>query len=894
VTARTLASVVIAVLVLAAGASATGPTAAPAGPATFVEAIVTLKDQADVRGTTGTRSAKLRTVVKKLRAKAESSQRRLRTMLRVWEAQGRAFEVTPYWVFNGFSLSARQEVLEELARQPEVLSVTPNGTLDAPVLPSSVAPPETNIALVNAPALWNVGVRGQGIVVANMDTGVDVTHPDLAAQWRGGTNSWFDPYGQHPTTPTDVSGHGTWTMGVMVGRDSGGSSVGMAPAASWIAVKIFNDGGTATEARIHEGFQWLLDPDRDPETADAPNVVNNSWSYRSFGCTLTFQLDLANLRAAGILPVFAAGNSGPFGSSSTSPANNPDAFAVGATNDSDAVYTYSSRGPSGCGEPTTTFPELVAPGVGIRTTDLFGGFTSPSGTSLAAPHAAGALALLLSAFPNLTVAQQEAALKNSARDLGAAGPDSTFGWGRLDVLAAYGALGPARDFTLSATPASASTSQGGSVEYSVSVTPLNGFTGDVGLSVTGLPAGASASFAPATVAGGSGASQLTVATGASTPAGSYPLTLAGASGSLARTVEVTLVVTAPDFTVTASPASASTSQGGTVAYTVSVAPLEGFAGEVGLAVAGLPAGASATFDPATVVGASGSSTLTVTTAASTPAGAYTLTVSGSSGSLLHAADVTLLVAAPDFTLTATPASRSTVQGGSVAYGVSVAPLEGFDGDVALGVSGLPAGASASFVPVSITGAGSSQLTVATAASTPAGSYQLTVTGTSGLLSHSAAVTLVVSPASTTVSPKSTTIATGTLRGGNAASLAADDLLFFEVNASGILTKVTAWYASFTVPNSASSIRVTYKGRNSATCTQALAAWNWNAGAWTQLDSRSVGTTQVLIANLLLPGSPGAFVSGTTGNGELRVRVRCTRAGLTLFASGNLMQVAYAG
>ena len=119
---------------------------------------------------------------------------------------------------------------------------------------------------------------------------------------------------------------GPW--GVMVGRDAGGSSVGVAPDAKWIAVKIFNDQGRATSTAIDQGFQWLLDPDGDRATADAPDVVNDSWTMSASGCLLDFQPDLASLRAVGILPVFAAGNYGPLSGSSASPANNPEAFAI--------------------------------------------------------------------------------------------------------------------------------------------------------------------------------------------------------------------------------------------------------------------------------------------------------------------------------------------------------------------------------------------------------------------------------------------------------------------------------------------------------------------------------------------------------------------------------------
>ena len=168
-----------------------------------------------------------------------------------------------------------------------------------------------------------------------MDTGVDTTSPDVAAAWRGGSNSWYDPSGEH-ATPVDVNGHGTWTMGVMVGGATGGTSVGVAPGSKWIAAKIFNDHNQATTAGIHQSFQWLLDPDANPATHDAPNVVNDSWTMAAFGaCDLEFQLDLQSLRAAGIVPVFAAGNSGPLGGTDFSPSNYPEAFAVGNTNATD-------------------------------------------------------------------------------------------------------------------------------------------------------------------------------------------------------------------------------------------------------------------------------------------------------------------------------------------------------------------------------------------------------------------------------------------------------------------------------------------------------------------------------------------------------------------------------
>jgi subtilisin family serine protease len=224
-------------------------------------------------------------------------------------------------------------------------------------------------------------------------------------------------------------------MGIMVGGNTGGTRTGMAPGAQWIAAKVFNDAGTSSSSAIHASLEWVLDPDGNPGTDDAPDVVNNSWTLAIPGCYSDFQADLQALRAAEITPVFSAGNAGPGANSSRSPANLPEALSVGAVDEADQIAWFSSRGPSACAGDLQ-FPDLVAPGVAIKTADLFGLFQSAEGTSFSAPHVAGALALLLSAHPELTVTHQEAALFGSVVDLGSAGPDSTYGRGRLDVEAA--------------------------------------------------------------------------------------------------------------------------------------------------------------------------------------------------------------------------------------------------------------------------------------------------------------------------------------------------------------------------------------------------------------------------------------------------------------------------
>ena len=408
-----------------------------------ISAIVVLRGQLDparIRPNVGERAAAA--LVRSLRDHADRAQGGLRAVVRQGLARGDVLVATPLWVVNGLSVTAHPRFIEQLANRPEIASILPDNTIQAPLATAagSGVPTEPNIDLIGAPSLWSLGFRGAGVTIASMDTGVDSTHPDLAAQWRGDAGSWFDPYGQH-AGPADLNGHGTQTMGVMVGRSADGSAIGVAPDATWIAAKIFNDSGTATTTAIHLAFQWALDPDGNPATADTPSVVNNSWTFGSIGCNTDFEPDLAALMAAGITPVFAAGNFGPSGSTSASPANNPDAFAVGAVDNIDASYASSSRGPTSCGRQSpATYPALTAPGVTVRTADRGAMYTTATGTSIAAPHVTGALALLRGAVPAATPAEIRAALLATARDLGTEGADNTYGAGRLGVAVAYARL----------------------------------------------------------------------------------------------------------------------------------------------------------------------------------------------------------------------------------------------------------------------------------------------------------------------------------------------------------------------------------------------------------------------------------------------------------------------
>ena len=406
------------------------------GDVTFIVQFSNQIDPASFPGKGKGKGVELASMLWALRNQADSSQA---TAVELLKGKG-AKRLIQLWSINALAATASPEAIQALAALPEVDGIKLDDTLAAPSpQPAAAATPEWNLDSIRASELWNAGFDGTGTVVANMDTGVDVDHPDISTSWRGGSNSWFDPNGEH-LSPYDKAGHGTQTMSLMVGGDAGGSSIGVSPGAQWIAVKIFNDAGVASLSGIHQGFQWLLDPDGNPGSNDIPDVVNNSWGFPNLvgQCYTEFSADIAVLKAAGIAVVFSGGNQGSLGS--VSPGDDPESFAVGAVDSSLNVASTSSRGPSAC--DGTFFPEVVAPGVSVRVADLtFGGvfpdsYASVSGTSFAAPHVAGTMALLRQADPGTSVAALEQALTGSAVDLGLAGADNVSGYGIIDAVAA--------------------------------------------------------------------------------------------------------------------------------------------------------------------------------------------------------------------------------------------------------------------------------------------------------------------------------------------------------------------------------------------------------------------------------------------------------------------------
>ncbi len=358
-------------------------------------------------------------------------------------SQARIQRYRSLWISNSLAAGVPAWRVPEIAAMAGVREVGLDSVLRlGDAASAAVSPVGWNLNALHVPDLWDMGIEGQGVVVASLDSGVDVRHADLAPRYRGGGNSWYDPHGQH-ATPHDANGHGTQVMGLILGGDAGGTAIGVAPGARWIAAKIFDDAGQASLSDIHLSFQWVLDPDGTPATDDAPDIVNNSWDLLGSTnlCLDEFQADLAALWSAGMAVVFAAGNDGPAPATSLSPANDPSVFPVGAVTDGLTVALFSSRGPSAC--DGGIFPAAVAPGVSLLTADLtFGGLfpqatTYVSGTSFAAPMASGVLALLRAAFPREGADGLLAVLRQSAEDLGTVGPDNDYGHGLVDALQAY-------------------------------------------------------------------------------------------------------------------------------------------------------------------------------------------------------------------------------------------------------------------------------------------------------------------------------------------------------------------------------------------------------------------------------------------------------------------------
>jgi regulation of enolase protein 1 (concanavalin A-like superfamily)/uncharacterized membrane protein len=296
---------------------------------------------------------------------------------------------------------------------------------------------------------------------------------------------------------------------------------------------------------------------------------------------------------------------------------------------------------------------------------------------------------------------------------------------------------PPPNFSLSASPVNVTVAQGASGTSTITVTPQNGFTGNVNLSASGLPSGVTASFNPTSTAH---SSTLTLAVSGSVATGTFPVTVTGTSGSLNNAASVSLtVVPPPSFTLSASP-SMTIAQGSSGASTISVTGQNGFSDSVSLSATGLPNGVTATFTPNSTTT---TSSLTLSASSSATLGTATVTITGTAGTLTSTVTINLTVTAPpNYTVGASPNSMSIAQGGSGTSTVTVTAQNGFTGSVSLAASGLPTGVSASFSPASTTS--TSTLTLSAGSSATTGTVTVTITGTSGSLTQTAVLTLTVS------------------------------------------------------------------------------------------------------------------------------------------------------
>ncbi|GAA4227075.1 hypothetical protein FHR32_000157 [Streptosporangium album] len=467
-----LALPVVLTLLTALSANGAQASAAPPTPASRLEprlaetlstrggadVFVTLKEKADLSATRSLKKHADKTAYgfRALTATADRSQRGLRALLRKAHV-----DFTPYWLVNTILVrGADAELVDRLGARSDVAGVRMAGSVKLPkpeVQPRALAQAagvEWGVDRVGAPRVWNeLRVRGEGVVVATIDSGVQYDHPALATHYRGyraggayvHDYNWFDPTlvcGVPSVTPCDNNGHGTHTMGTIVGDDGGANHTGVAPGATWITAK-----GCATsscsDADLLAAGQWILAPTdlkgQNPRPDLAPNIVSNSWGGAA--ADPFYQQIVSSWTQAGIFPVFAAGNEGPACGTAHSPGDYDGSYAVGAFGEDGQIASFSSRGAE---DATGIKPNITAPGSSVRSSVPGGKYDVLSGTSMATPHVAGAIALLWSAAPSLRgdIATTRRLLDETAVDTedyscgGTKENNRVWGQGRLDAFAA--------------------------------------------------------------------------------------------------------------------------------------------------------------------------------------------------------------------------------------------------------------------------------------------------------------------------------------------------------------------------------------------------------------------------------------------------------------------------
>jgi subtilisin family serine protease len=400
-------------------------------------------------------------LINTLRNKANITQSNLLTFLELNKNINKVYEIKDFWIINAVAIYADVDIIKQITFRNDVglmevdnLIIFEDEEYSYSFKSDKVNSVETGLKVINADKLWKLGITGTGTIVMNVDSGVDGNHPAFNSRWRGlivpWYHAWFDANGA--TFPTWCTDHGTHTMGIMCGLgQTTGDTVGAAFGAHWISARRLCS-GNYTNFGI-AAFQWGLDPDSNSSTRDEASVINCSWNSTdptSNECTGTFKATLITLESGGVPVVWSSGNSGPGASTVTSPkninTNEVNAFTVGAIDGNTTGYpiaSFSSRGPSICGGTGSLLikPEVSAPGVNVRSCVLNSAYGLKSGTSMAAPHVSGAVALLRSFAPNITGKMALLALYYSATDLGTTGEDNNYGMGLINVFEAMKILG---------------------------------------------------------------------------------------------------------------------------------------------------------------------------------------------------------------------------------------------------------------------------------------------------------------------------------------------------------------------------------------------------------------------------------------------------------------------
>lgn len=349
--------------------------------------------------------------------------------------------IKQFWVFNGFSLCATRDIIENISRCSEVsfISTTPKIEIQSVKKGKAISgrPIEWNIQKVMADSCWTAGYCGDSIIIGHIDTGIDTSHPAL----RGKLIKWRDFVNGQPN-PYDDNGHGTHTAGIICGGDGPGpfpDDIGVAPGVKLVCAKAFSMFNTY----IHEAMEWIAVLKAD--SGYDIRAVNNGWGGPS--PTLEFWEDCNTWKSLGILPLFAIGNYGPDSGTTGIPGNYPLCLGVGATNTGDTIVDFSSRGPAPDSTPwndpqywyrydwTLTKPDIVAPGVNIRSSEPDGGYSYRQGTDMALSHISGAVAILCEKNPNLPPEELYNILLNNTDEIppGAPYPNNDYGWGRLNI-----------------------------------------------------------------------------------------------------------------------------------------------------------------------------------------------------------------------------------------------------------------------------------------------------------------------------------------------------------------------------------------------------------------------------------------------------------------------------